>query len=44
VSVTAARRAWLTDLPVLLVAVVWGSSYLAAKGVTIKPVLRMPGT
>ncbi|MEV0096027.1 DMT family transporter [Streptomyces sp. NPDC050738] len=30
----AARRAWLTDLPVLLVAVVWGSSYLAAKGVT----------
>ncbi|RFU83248.1 DMT family transporter [Streptomyces triticagri] len=33
-SVTAARRAWLTDLPVLLVAVVWGSSYLAAKGVT----------
>ncbi|MER5482426.1 DMT family transporter [Streptomyces sp. NPDC002812] len=29
-----ARRAWLTDLPVLLVAVVWGSSYLAAKGVT----------
>ncbi|MFB8143046.1 DMT family transporter [Streptomyces parvus] len=33
-SITAARRAWLTDLPVLLVAVVWGSSYLAAKGVT----------
>ncbi|MFF8831877.1 DMT family transporter [Streptomyces sp. NPDC015131] len=33
-TVTAARRAWLTDLPVLLVAVVWGSSYLAAKGVT----------
>ncbi|WP_329122156.1 DMT family transporter [Streptomyces sp. NBC_01465] len=33
-SVPAARRAWLTDLPVLLVAVVWGSSYLAAKGVT----------
>ncbi|MFJ2131150.1 DMT family transporter [Streptomyces sp. NPDC087845] len=28
------RRAWLTDLPVLLVAVVWGSSYLAAKGST----------
>lgn len=28
------RRAWLTDLPVLLVAVVWGSSYLAAKGIT----------
>ncbi|MFC4610109.1 DMT family transporter [Streptomyces maoxianensis] len=33
-TVTAARRTWLTDLPVLLVAVVWGSSYLAAKGVT----------
>ncbi|MCX5384377.1 DMT family transporter [Streptomyces sp. NBC_00083] len=33
-TTTAARRAWLTDLPVLLVAVVWGSSYLAAKGVT----------
>ncbi|MEU0006446.1 DMT family transporter [Streptomyces sp. NPDC006314] len=33
-SVTAARGARLTDLPVLLVAVVWGSSYLAAKGVT----------
>ncbi|UXY28702.1 DMT family transporter [Streptomyces sp. HUAS TT20] len=31
---TAPRRAWLTDLPVLLVAVVWGSSYLAAKEVT----------
>lgn len=30
----AARRAWLTDLPVLLVAVVWGASYLAAKGIT----------
>ncbi|MEV0323836.1 DMT family transporter [Streptomyces sp. NPDC050658] len=29
-----ARRAWLTDLPVLLVAVVWGASYLAAKGIT----------
>ncbi|MFJ2088912.1 DMT family transporter [Streptomyces sp. NPDC087901] len=28
------RRAWVTDLPVLLVAVVWGSSYLAAKGIT----------
>ncbi|WP_326745505.1 DMT family transporter [Streptomyces sp. NBC_00121] len=27
------RRAWLTDLPVLLVAVVWGASYLAAKGI-----------
>jgi drug/metabolite transporter (DMT)-like permease len=30
----AARRAWLTDVPVLLVAVVWGASYLAAKGIT----------
>ncbi|MDG4858712.1 DMT family transporter [Streptomyces sp. T-3] len=30
----APRRAWLTDLPVLLVAVVWGGSYLAAKGIT----------
>ncbi|WP_031080207.1 DMT family transporter [Streptomyces sp. NRRL S-118] len=28
------RRAWLTDLPLLLVAVVWGASYLAAKGIT----------
>ncbi|MFE0734933.1 DMT family transporter [Streptomyces sp. NPDC058855] len=28
------RRAWLTDLPLLLVAVVWGGSYLAAKGIT----------
>ncbi|MFC9242570.1 DMT family transporter [Streptomyces sp. NPDC057136] len=28
------RRAWLTDLPVLVVAAVWGSSYLAAKGIT----------
>ncbi|MFG3507487.1 DMT family transporter [Streptomyces sp. NPDC047821] len=34
VTGAAARRAWLTDLPVLLVAVVWGSSYLAAKEVT----------
>ncbi|MCX5085977.1 DMT family transporter [Streptomyces sp. NPDC001939] len=33
-TVTAPRRAWLTDLPVLLVAVVWGASYLAAKGIT----------
>ncbi|MGW7190717.1 DMT family transporter [Streptomyces sp. NPDC054838] len=32
--VTAPRRAWPTDLPVLLVAVVWGGSYLAAKGIT----------
>ncbi|MFJ3631352.1 DMT family transporter [Streptomyces sp. NPDC090112] len=30
----AARRAWLGDLPVLAVAVVWGGSYLAAKGIT----------
>ncbi|GAA3129002.1 DMT family transporter [Streptomyces rectiviolaceus] len=30
----AVRRSWLTDLPVLLVAVVWGASYLAAKGIT----------
>jgi len=29
-----APRAWLTDLPVLLVAVVWGASYLAAKDIT----------
>ncbi|MGW1890281.1 DMT family transporter [Streptomyces sp. NPDC002004] len=29
-----ALRAWWTDVPVLLVAAVWGSSYLAAKGVT----------
>ncbi|MFE9884325.1 DMT family transporter [Streptomyces scopuliridis] len=28
------RRAWLTDLPVLMIAVVWGASYLAAKGIT----------
>ncbi|WP_338701975.1 DMT family transporter [Streptomyces sp. Q6] len=27
-------RAWLTDAPLLAVAVVWGASYLAAKGVT----------
>lgn len=33
-SAAVARRAWTTDLPVLLVAVVWGSSYLAAKGIT----------
>ncbi|MEO3977372.1 DMT family transporter [Streptomyces sp. CAU 1734] len=30
----APRRAWLTDLPVLAVAVVWGASYLSAKGIT----------
>lgn len=34
VPLPAPRRAWLTDLPVLLVAVVWGASYLAAKGIT----------
>jgi hypothetical protein len=28
------RRTWQTDLPVLLVAVVWGASYLAAKDIT----------
>ncbi|HET6860518.1 MAG TPA: DMT family transporter [Streptomyces sp.] len=28
------RAAWLIDLPVLLVAVVWGASYLAAKDIT----------
>lgn len=33
-AAVVARRAWLTDLPVLAVAVVWGSSYLAAKGIT----------
>ncbi|WP_405922030.1 DMT family transporter [Streptomyces sp. NBC_00122] len=33
-AVTAPRRAWLADLPVLAVAVVWGGSYLAAKGIT----------
>ncbi|MFI7386440.1 DMT family transporter [Streptomyces sp. NPDC049813] len=32
-TTTARPRAWLTDLPVLLVAVVWGSSYLATKGI-----------
>ncbi|MFD7556030.1 MULTISPECIES: DMT family transporter [unclassified Streptomyces] len=31
---TTPRRAWLADLPVLAVAVVWGGSYLAAKGIT----------
>lgn len=30
----APRRAWTADLPVLAVAVVWGGSYLAAKGIT----------
>jgi drug/metabolite transporter (DMT)-like permease len=33
-GVLAPRRTWLTDLPVLLVAVVWGVSYLAAKDIT----------
>ncbi|WP_299538903.1 DMT family transporter [uncultured Streptomyces sp.] len=33
-AVAPAPRAWRTDLPVLLVAVVWGSSYLAAHGIT----------
>ncbi|SDJ59045.1 DMT family transporter [Streptomyces indicus] len=33
-AVRTPRPAWLTDLPVLLVAVVWGASYLAAKGIT----------
>ncbi|MFE0513102.1 DMT family transporter [Streptomyces sp. NPDC058964] len=33
-SALASRRAWLTDLPLLLVAVVWGASYLAAKDIT----------
>ncbi|MFD3682616.1 DMT family transporter [Streptomyces sp. NPDC058613] len=31
---TAPRRTWAADLPVLAVAVVWGGSYLAAKGIT----------
>ncbi|MBM7172358.1 DMT family transporter [Streptomyces sp. G44] len=30
----APRGAWRTDLPLLLVAAVWGASYLAAKGIT----------
>ncbi|MEV8567333.1 DMT family transporter [Streptomyces sp. NPDC051322] len=34
VPALAPRRAWLTDLPVLLVAGVWGASYLAAKDIT----------
>ncbi|MFJ3641525.1 DMT family transporter [Streptomyces sp. NPDC090108] len=33
-AAAAPRRARSTDLPVLLVAVVWGASYLAAKDVT----------
>ncbi|GAA3077331.1 hypothetical protein GCM10020254_21760 [Streptomyces goshikiensis] len=34
VPAAAPRRAWGADLPVLAVAVVWGGSYLAAKGIT----------
>ncbi|MFI8368998.1 DMT family transporter [Streptomyces sp. NPDC085466] len=34
VPLAARRGAWLTDLPLLLVAVFWGGSYLAAKGIT----------
>lgn len=34
VTPAPARPAWVTDVPVLLVAVVWGASYLAAKGIT----------
>ncbi|WP_405437291.1 DMT family transporter [Streptomyces avidinii] len=33
-AVETPRWAWLADLPVLAVAVVWGGSYLAAKGIT----------
>ncbi|MGW2487886.1 DMT family transporter [Streptomyces sp. NPDC001606] len=33
-AVLAPRRAWQTDLPLLLVAVCWGASYLAAKDIT----------
>ncbi|RST15784.1 DMT family transporter [Streptomyces sp. WAC04770] len=33
-ALVPSRRAWLTDLPVLAVAAVWGASYLAAKGIT----------
>ncbi|MFD9406947.1 DMT family transporter [Streptomyces sp. NPDC059989] len=33
-ALAAPRRTWLADLPVLAVAVVWGGSYLAAKGIT----------
>ncbi|MFG2887135.1 DMT family transporter [Streptomyces sp. NPDC048297] len=33
-AVVAPGRAWHTDLPVLLVAVCWGASYLAAKDIT----------
>ncbi|MER7476681.1 DMT family transporter [Streptomyces sp. NPDC126510] len=34
VTRTGPRRAWLSDGPVLLVAIVWGSSYLATKDIT----------
>ncbi|MFE3517611.1 DMT family transporter [Streptomyces sp. NPDC059166] len=33
-ALAPSRRAWVTDLPLLLVAAVWGASYLAAKGIT----------
>ncbi|RPK47070.1 DMT family transporter [Streptomyces sp. ADI93-02] len=33
-AVAPPRPAWVTDLPLLLVAAVWGASYLAAKGIT----------
>ncbi|GAA2980252.1 hypothetical protein GCM10020227_56080 [Streptomyces flavovirens] len=33
-ALAPSRRAWVTDLPVLLVAAVWGASFLAAKGIT----------
>ncbi|MEU9375796.1 DMT family transporter [Streptomyces sp. NPDC048255] len=33
-ELAAPRRTWSADLPVLAVAVVWGGSYLAAKGIT----------
>ncbi|MEU9357165.1 DMT family transporter [Streptomyces sp. NPDC048301] len=33
-ALAPSRRAWATDLPLLLVAAVWGASYLAAKGIT----------
>ncbi|MFF5443964.1 DMT family transporter [Streptomyces sp. NPDC012888] len=34
IAIAPRRATWPADLPVLLVAVVWGGSYLAAKGVT----------
>ncbi|MGW0792424.1 DMT family transporter [Streptomyces sp. NPDC002911] len=33
-ALAPSRRTWVTDLPLLLVAAVWGASYLAAKGIT----------